>query len=478
MVVFSLLEKKGNLGNQLFQIASTIGIAKKNKTPFAFPNWKYADYFDNELPKILNEKFEIIDEKYFHFHEWKINSNQNVDLNGWMQSEKYFDKSITEHYFKFKDSFVTNLKLRHKALFEKKTILISIRRGDFVGHKDYFQLPILYYVLALNSEFPDWRDANLLITSDDIGYCKFYFSFLENALFAEDLNAVEQLCLGSLCDDFIISNSTFSWWLAYLGEKSHSKIVRPLHYFDNQKAIECSDKDYFPNRWKVFNHLNKKIDFKEVTFILENVNQKLINSENKAINIELINQNFDTNLIFDADATNVLKLADFHYFTTNNIKLNKDLTNVYRNKSIENVTTDFIVILDTDTLVNPFFIAESLDFLVKSKIKILKHKLSSIVVARKPYFKKVKNLMDIGIMCNSKSKKEISNYFTIFDKTKIDFKNETSNFKDLHCTKVSFSFSHRPMLYFGIQEKFHWLKFQLFAFHKFYLKPFIEKKRQ
>ena len=46
MVVFSLLEKKGNLGNQLFQIASTIGIAKKNKTPFAFPNWKYADYFD------------------------------------------------------------------------------------------------------------------------------------------------------------------------------------------------------------------------------------------------------------------------------------------------------------------------------------------------------------------------------------------------------------------------------------------------
>ena len=224
MIIFSQLEKKGNLGNQLFQIASTIGIAKKNFASFAFPNWKYAHYFENKLPEISNDKFVVLTEKHFYFHDWELNPNENFDLDGWMQTEKYFDKSITNYYFKFKTDFIENLKLKHQVLFEKKTILISIRRGDFIGHKDYFQLPVLYYILSLNHEFPNWRNCNLLFTSDDIGYCKIHFSFLENAFFAENLSGIEQLCLGSLCDDFIISNSTFSWWIAYLGEKNFLKL--------------------------------------------------------------------------------------------------------------------------------------------------------------------------------------------------------------------------------------------------------------
>ena len=466
MVVFSLLEKKGNLGNQLFQIASTIGLAKKYNSEFAFPTWKYADYFENELPKIPNDKFEIITEKYFHFHEWKINSNKNVDLNGWMQSEKYFDKSITKHYFQFKSDFVTNLKEKYKILFAKKTILISIRRGDFVGHKDYFQLPILYYILALNQEFPNWRNSNLLFTSDDISYCKIHFSFLENAFFAENLNVIEQLCLGSLCNDFIISNSTFSWWIAFLGEKNSSKIVRPLHYFDNQKAIDCADKDYFPERWTIFNHLDKKLDLTKVTCIIKNENLKLINLNNKKLSIELLNHNFQTTIISDFELNSGFRIADYQYFSKNQLFKNEITTKNFIKKSIQNSKTDSLVVLNADLMLVPFFIYEEIQSFFKEQKDSIKLEISSVTIARKPFFEKITRFLDIGILYNIKRNESSSATFLIFDKMKSDsIKKQNSELKMIK-SECSFSFSHQPILYFGINEKFFWIKFKLYSFKK------------
>ena len=51
MVTYSQLGNKGRLGNQLFQIASTIGIATENGRPFAFPDWEYNKYFEAKLTK-------------------------------------------------------------------------------------------------------------------------------------------------------------------------------------------------------------------------------------------------------------------------------------------------------------------------------------------------------------------------------------------------------------------------------------------
>ena len=267
MITYSKIGKKGHLGNQLFQIASTIGLAVSNKHEFAFSKWKYQEYFKNKLPLLALDlsSFINVEEKEYNFYQWHLHS-ENYDVSGWLQTERYFDKGLTKHYFEFSDSLIDKIKNLYKNVFAKRTILLSIRRGDFVNHPDYFQLPINYYLNSLDNFFPDWESCNLIVLSDDVKYCKFHFSFLQNAFFGDGLNGIEQLCLGSLCDDFIISNSTFSWWTAWLGEKSDSKIVRPLKNFDGLKSKELNDKDYYPERWICYDHLNDRINLKD-TFI-------------------------------------------------------------------------------------------------------------------------------------------------------------------------------------------------------------------
>ena len=267
MITYSKVGKKGNLGNQLFQIASTIGIAQRNEMDFGFLPWTYQPYFEHALPTLHRDpnKFIECNEQHYYHYDWCLQNN-DYDISGWLQSEKYFDVSLTRHYFTFKEQLVTQIREKYRLLFTKKTLLISIRRGDFVDHPDYFQIPIKYYMNSIVTFFPDWESRNLLFLSDDLAYCKFHFSFLNNAFFAEGLNAMEQLCIGAQCNDFIISNSTFSWWIAWLGETENSKVIRPLHNFSETKNQETNDKDYFPARWTVYDHINGRIKIQDVLF--------------------------------------------------------------------------------------------------------------------------------------------------------------------------------------------------------------------
>lgn len=267
MLSFSQLGKKGNLGNQLFQIASTIGLARKHGHSWCFPDWKYCMYFETSLEKCSNKShFKRLEEKFYHHQAWPINDN-NYDLDGWLQTEKYFDIEFTKDFFSFKPAIKSQLLKNHHKIFKKETILISVRRGDFVHHPLYFQLSYKYYFLALTHNFSKWKNYNLVFTSDDIQWCKKHFGRFKNAYFLEGLDPMQQIIVSAECDHFIISNSTFSWWQAWLGEKQNSKIIRPAKNHRDTEYVQVNDKDYFPDRWIKFDHRNKSIPLKYIFYI-------------------------------------------------------------------------------------------------------------------------------------------------------------------------------------------------------------------
>lgn len=256
MITFSKLGRKGRLGNQLFQIASTAGLARKNDHSFFFPNWDYEKYFEYNFPLgEQNSSFIKLKEKKFPFHAWEIKDG-NYDLDGWLQTELYFDAGLTQKLFTFEANFEQYVLKRNKELFKRKTVLISVRRGDFVHSNLFFQLPFKYYFLALFNHFPDWEERNLIFASDDIEYCQFYYGHLKNAFFLKNRSPMEQLVIGTHCDDFIISNSTFSWWIAWLGEKKGSKVICPIKNF-RERIFQLDDRDFYPARWSKFDHRNK-----------------------------------------------------------------------------------------------------------------------------------------------------------------------------------------------------------------------------
>lgn len=251
MLTFLRLGKKGNLGNQLFQVASTIAIAKRNNHRYCFPQWKMNGYLENPLPEISeNQEFhwEIIKEKQFTFYEWDLQQG-NFSLEGWFQTEKYFKDFDIKEIFRFKDKFKEELREKHRHLFTKPSVLISVRRGDFVDNKYYFQTSYRFYFTALLKHFPDFENYHFIFTSDHIGYCRKHFSTLPNVFFLKNLSAEEQLCLAQNADHFVISNSTFSWWIAWLGEKENSKIIIPEKNFDGSYTELYDESDYYPDRW-------------------------------------------------------------------------------------------------------------------------------------------------------------------------------------------------------------------------------------
>ncbi len=276
MITFSQLGSKGRLGNQLFQIASTMGLAKSNfDDKYAFPEWPYRKHFKRgyELPFIdLSNQSYLpvrIKETQFHYNEnykYSFTPSHLNEFDGYLQSYKYFEEieQVVRDQFEFADE-LTSKSLSLLPNNGRKNIAIHVRRGDYVGNPSHYNLSIRYYLNALEA-FGNWRECNLVFFSDDIEYAKFHFGCLPNSYFPHG-SEIEDLCTMSLCDYFIIANSSFSWWGAWLNKNTHNKIViRPQEHFAGNQ-LRHDIKDLYPQEWKVVSD-NDKPSLLDTTFII------------------------------------------------------------------------------------------------------------------------------------------------------------------------------------------------------------------
>lgn len=164
---------------------------------------------------------------------------KSIYLIGYFQNEKFMRllKSEYEHDFALKEcgsSQYYNYLERIKS--SKQTIAISIRIGE-----DYrkFGWPICeknYYIKGLEYLLKKHTKATILIFADciDVIEKEHWFENYGDLMFIKDMNAVESLSLMKECDDFVISNSTFAWWGAYLSSNDNKFIVAPKYFYHNE----------------------------------------------------------------------------------------------------------------------------------------------------------------------------------------------------------------------------------------------------
>ncbi len=419
MITMTNLGENGRLGNQLFQLSSLIGLSHSHNQPLKLKDWKYKQYFSGDLPIISEEELEelktvrLIQEPTFAYTpEWPhVRDNENVDITGYLQSEKYWEgcKEKVKQILSFKEEFKQGLRQsdQFKDAFLKPTIAISIRRGDYVGNRCYIQLPITYFILALHEHFPNWREHNIILFSDDIPYCRVHFGCLENVYFSDNNSDIEDLCLMSQCDHFIISNSTFSWWGAYLGEKEHSKIIRPNGLFDGKLARKNDSKDFYPERFIVFDHISetteaKKIDLKDCCFIIPVAYDHPDRKENLDLLLEITKRMFDTNVF-------VYEQGNECHFSYVGERVTKYVFSSYKNifhrtkmlndmTKATNETVKYIFNWDADVLIAPFQILETANKLRAGADMVYPYEWAFARIPRNTWFAKIRDHNDIGMV--------------------------------------------------------------------------------
>lgn len=349
MLSFSRLGQIGNLGNQLFQIASVCGITDRALFPESWPYWNYFTLPDN-LVLANNNAFESLPkciETEFTFNPDQFRPNS--DIEGYLQSYEYFSETQP-------------LRLRD-PLPTIDAVAISIRRGDLVNNWVYDTPPIEYYIKAYEQFFPG---KQIYLFSDDTKYCEWHFAPYGDKVKIINEDPITQLKIGAACRWHIISNSTFSWWMRWLHETSYEHTsgeigtcIRPRYNFSTTYRETHPETDYWPDEWQIFDwREHPKWDLTDVTFTIPVSIDSARRQINLALSVDFLRKNFDTNIHIMENGTN--RCSHFSQWAKYTRTVHRDF---HRTKMLNDMakeaTTPYVCNFDCDTVFTPLAILEA-----------------------------------------------------------------------------------------------------------------------
>jgi len=276
MVTYHMLGKYGELGNQLFQIATTTALAKKNNTNAVFPKWvcgKQFKAYSKILKTPLDETLDnatistVYNENGHQFQE--IPYTPNMSIVGYFQSELYFkeyEEYIQNILFEPSDLIKDTITEMYSDIISANdTVAVHIRTQTRAKDDDpinHTPPPTLYLQKAFR-EFG--KNYNYIIFSDNIPIVKqwfkdYDFTYIENELPSSNLHSgivqhfdiypnVLELFLMSRCKHHILTSSTFGWWGAWLNKDKNKKVISMPgeHWFG--KHLDLNMSTFIPKSW-------------------------------------------------------------------------------------------------------------------------------------------------------------------------------------------------------------------------------------
>lgn len=243
------LGKNGRFGNQMFQIAATLGFGQDIGAPVAFPKWKYEEFFHvgkhvdfEDNPEF--DKIAATSEKEPYTFTKDLSSFQKVNIHGYRQHVGYFTNVVRE----IRLSFVFSEELLAKAspYVSKDAIGMHVRRGDYVNHPVHDICDLAYYNAAVSHFQKLHPSSEVLIISDDAKWCREKFPEFK---VCETGSEMVDFAVLSLCRFKVIPNSTFSWWSCWLDNRYDSEVILPTPWI---RTHVLSEDQLYPREWHIF----------------------------------------------------------------------------------------------------------------------------------------------------------------------------------------------------------------------------------
>lgn len=282
----------GGMGNQMFQYALGRALALKNKTTlgldiydlldrtprqgFTFREYDL-DLFSIEAEMVSQKSLSFWHrscgkglagvvlnklrrnlfggqgrERGFKFNPKVLDLGSGAYLDGYWQNPKYFESiaGIIRKDFTLKNPLPENIKELKKEIESLNSVCVHVRRGDYVGNKFHDVVNREYYNQAINILAKKINIEHIYVFSDDIDWCKENLSFSYTVTFVGKEYGGERASghfeLMKSCKHFIIANSSFSWWTAWLAENSEKVVIAPKVWFGD-KSIDTSQR--IPENW-------------------------------------------------------------------------------------------------------------------------------------------------------------------------------------------------------------------------------------
>tara|TARA_Y100000590_G_scaffold164183_2_gene188139 strand:- start:1615 stop:2556 length:942 start_codon:yes stop_codon:yes gene_type:complete len=307
-----ILRLSNEMGNQMFMYASAYSISKKlnrellidEETAFllkknvssfglgffnitanyAPDNLKYKNLHGYIKRKFfIKTDFLRVKKKFYiekkdnrkiteHSNRYKnINFDNNLFVEGHFETERYFQDYKEEIKKEFKIKNEENLKNNpyFNELNKPNSVAICLRQNRFTEGKgqntplnkhksaNFSDEQINYINKSVNFIKSKVAGANFFLWSNDfssIDNSKFNFNYKEVKL--DTINnqldkRILSLFLLKQCNHFVVTNSTFNWWGAWLSNKNNKLILRPSSNFF--KDFYLNNQDFWPEHWNVIN---------------------------------------------------------------------------------------------------------------------------------------------------------------------------------------------------------------------------------
>lgn len=177
---------------------------------------------------------------------------ENAYLDGFWQSEKYFSEiaDMLRKDFTFKRPFGDKTETLLNEIKNKKSVCIHVRRTDYVDNPFHRTLGQEYYDKGIAYITERVLVEKIYVFSDDIDWCKENLSFSIDTCFVgaeySGKKDEENMALMSACTHFVIPNSSFSWWAAWLSQNPDKIVVAPKTWFFD---ASLEKDDVVPDRW-------------------------------------------------------------------------------------------------------------------------------------------------------------------------------------------------------------------------------------
>lgn len=265
----------GGLGNQLFQYAYGLYLARKHGTELALDTRAYEsgpqhgyllDRLQIDAPVVAGDQLRKLPRKYREESRWSMRSMLSVQglrrhkespfgfreshlqvandryLVGYWQSERFFPGMREELLQQFRPR--SPLSEQSSRVLNRiqatESAVLHIRRGDYLSNPEaaklYAALQLDYYIRSLQDWVATHRtlQPEVFVFSNDMQWCKENISLPWRTHWVDhngSETAHEDMCLMSHAQCNVIANSTFSWWAAWLNNRPGRAVYAPADWF-------------------------------------------------------------------------------------------------------------------------------------------------------------------------------------------------------------------------------------------------------